>query len=211
MDDAALRVRPSGLRALVRLRADRERRALLDLRSKLAEKDAAAAARDRAARVLSHEEAARTARESRLYEALPERGPLTAEAMAADQASIGRWSESVETAASRVDAAQVELDAAMEAARDSRAVYAVRARAVRKWTRIQDLIATARRRHAEASDEQETEDEILTRSAAAGERDPIATATRRHAEAGDEQETEDEILTRSAAAGEADRSRTGPC
>jgi len=163
MDDAALRVRPSGLRALVRVRADRERQALLELHARLADRDAAIEARDRAARELAQKESSRRSREALIYESLKSLGPIAAEAVAAHQVAIGRWSELVETAASRVAAAQIDLDDAGDAARDARARYAVRARAARKWTRIEVLVATARGRLSEAAAEREMEDDTLSR------------------------------------------------
>jgi hypothetical protein len=163
MDDEALRLNTSNLKSLVRLRTVRERQALRDLRAALAERDEAAGAHRRAERALRRDEAARQERETHMYRTLPTRGPLTGDALAGHEAQIARWSEVVRSAAGRLDEARVALDEAEEAARGARARYAARARALRKWERVQDLATAAGRRWAEAAGERESEDEIGSR------------------------------------------------
>ena len=161
MDDAALRVKTSNLRALVRVRRIRERQALLDLQRALTDRDTAGAALDDAQTVLASEETLRSAREVEVYGALPNAGPQTADFVLGRHIAIGRWTEVVEEAASHLDGAQFRLDQADEAAEAARARYAVRARAVRKWTRIEALAADAKNRQDEAAGEQDLEDDLM--------------------------------------------------
>jgi hypothetical protein len=166
MDDAALRVKTSSLAALLRLRTVRERRALLDLQAARSERDAARDARDRAGEALSEEEDLRRAREARAYGALPALEAQSTGSLDRHRTGVERWTELVRAAAGRLDEAQVDLDQAEGQARDAQERYASRARAARKWTRIDGLIAGARRQRAEISGEQETEEETCARSPA---------------------------------------------
>jgi hypothetical protein len=159
MDDAALRVNPSSLQALVRLRGTRERQALLELQRSLADRDASRAARDNAQSVLAAAEVVRSARESALYDALPTAVAGSAYAVHAQHAAVERWTEVVDEAAGRRDEAQFHLEAADEAAQDARNRYAARARASRKSTRIEALVAGAKCRRDEAAVEREIDDD----------------------------------------------------
>jgi hypothetical protein len=163
MDDAALRVKTSGLKALVRIRTSRERRALLDLQQALADRNTAGAARDDAETVHASKETLRSAREAEVYGALRTAGSQTAHSVLDRHLSIGRWTEAVDEAAVHLEKAQSRLDQADEAATEARARYAVRARAVRKWTRIEALVAGANARRDEAAREQESEDDVMSR------------------------------------------------
>ena len=163
MDDEALRLNASSLTSLVRLRNLRERQALRELRAALAERDAAAGAHHRAEQALIREQTARHEREARLYRTLPTLGPLAGVALAGHDAQIARWSEVVRSAAGRLEAARLVLDGAEEATRGARGRYAARARALRKWERIESLAASSRRRCEEAAGERESEDEVRAR------------------------------------------------
>jgi hypothetical protein len=159
MVDAALRVNTSSLQALVRLRGTRERQALLELQRALANRDATRAARDNAQSVLAAAEVVRSARERALYGALPTAIAGRAFVVLAQHSAVERWTEVVDEAAGRRDEAQFHLEAADEAAQDARVRYAARARASRKWTRIEALVAGAKRRRDEGAGERDIDDD----------------------------------------------------
>jgi hypothetical protein len=159
MDDAALRVNTTRLQALMRLRGMRERQALLELQRALADRDASRAARDDAQSVLAAAEVVRSTRERALYDALPTAVAGRAFAVHAQHSAVERWTEVVDEAAGLRDEAQSHLEAADEAARDARSRYATRARASRKWNRIEALVTDASRRRDEAAGERDIDDD----------------------------------------------------
>lgn len=163
MDDAARRVKPSALRALLRTRQERERQALAEVGARLSALAEAERGRARAGAALAEAEAARARGEAAIYAALSEGVGMSPAELEGRRAALLRLTEGVLAREKEVASAVKAVKTAAAAVAESRRAYADRMRDTRKWTQIDDRAATARRRHAADAEELETEDETSLR------------------------------------------------
>jgi hypothetical protein len=159
MDDAARRVKPRNLRMAVRLREQRERRALMDLKSALANRDAAQQAHTHSRQELMARQALRHAAETQAYRALAEAGPLSPAALTGHLAGIESLTESVQSASLRAEEARLHAARAEQAASHARSAYATLAHRARKWARMAAMVATSHRVRVEHLSEIEADEE----------------------------------------------------
>ena len=162
MDEAARRVNPVPLRALLRCRELREENALRAVRGAAAERLRAEEAEEEAVRLAEEHEVMRHAREAGLLEKM--RNKLqTADKILNTREHLERLSEhAVLLAEERADAGQIKLDAeaALEDAKDE---HRRRIRARQKWARTLDRVQDARSEYQAATEEAELEDETADR------------------------------------------------
>jgi hypothetical protein len=163
MDVAARRVKARDLAKAVRLRDQRQRRALADLKTALAQRDAAQDACTSSGQELMTRRALRRAGEAQAYCDLAEAGPLPLAAFSRRLAAIESLTDDVQSAAQHLEQAELHKVRADEAASKARSLYAMLAHQMRKWTQLSAIVATSGRSRSERLAEVEVEEESSLR------------------------------------------------
>lgn len=166
MDEAARRVNPVPLQALMRLRKRREEEALHEVRLSIQAQQMAEQAVGQARLAVVRHDEHRRSTETGLMERM--RNTLqTSDKILAARERLERLAEqAVRLSERQADAEQNQADAEAELAA-SRAEHARRVRARQKWSRTLERVETARRTYAEAQEEAELEEEAADRFGAA--------------------------------------------
>jgi hypothetical protein len=159
VDEAARRVKPRNLSKAVRLRNQREKRALMDLSSALANRDVAERASAHCRQELSAQEKLRRAVETRAYGSLAAAGPMPLSALTRHLAAVETVTDSVRRASKNLEDAELRKAQADQAANEARSFYATRAHDARKWAKLAEFVTTSWRKRSERFAEIAAEDE----------------------------------------------------
>ncbi len=164
MDDAARRVNPIPVRALLRCRQAREQGALREVQRSIHACHTAEQRQRHAIDTQLRHEDYRHAHEAGLHDAMRGRLQTAARILTARDELEALAEHAVNLATDRVDAVQARLDARDRLA-EARQLHARRARQTRKWQRTLDRVETAHRTYRDEQDETELDDEIADRRA----------------------------------------------
>jgi len=164
VDDAARRVNPAQLRALLRCRVAREDEAARELLLARADKeDAQVGLAGAEAAAAAHHEG-RRGREQALIGTLVGQVQHARRVLAVQHAVERMAQEAVNLADVAADAGRI-LQQSEEMLADARALHAQRAREVHKWRTALNRVETAQRGYAAAQEETELEDDLSDRHA----------------------------------------------
>lgn len=163
MDVAARRVKVHNLVKAVRLRDQRQRRAFADLRTAIAQRDAAEGACANGRRELMTRQALRRAGEAHAYGELAHSGPMPLATLSRHLAAIESFTDDVLSASQHLDQAELHKLQADEAASKARSLYATQAHRARKWAQLFSIVTTSQRARSERLAEVEVEEESSSR------------------------------------------------
>ena len=163
MADAAGSVNPPQVAALVRLRRERERRAVEELAALRRRKAEAERARDEADQRLEAEEAARQTSEERVYRDLRQTAPLSCVGLERHRETIRNLSQRVAEASKHRETNTAALREADEAVEHGRLHLVAQMRDRRKWSEIEIRVQDASLRRVQTVSERESEDDIELR------------------------------------------------
>jgi hypothetical protein len=163
MADAAGGMNLPQIKALARLRRERERRALQDLVALRQREAEAELARDTAGRNLETEKHGRRDGESQIYRSLAKAGPLQPGGLERHREAIRRLSARVDEASGHLDAASTALVDAGQAVDAGRTRLTRRMRDRRKWEQIESRLQTMDLERLQTRTEREIDDDIELR------------------------------------------------
>ncbi len=164
MDDAARRVNPAQLRALLRCRVTREDEAARELLLARASKEDAQVEHTGAEAAAAAHHEGRRGREQALIGALVGKVQHSRRVLSMQHAVERMAQEAVHLADVAADAGRT-LQQSEEMLADARALHAQRAREVLKWRKALDRVEAAQRGYAAVQDETELEDDLSDRHA----------------------------------------------
>lgn len=160
MADAAGSVNLPQLAALVRLRRERERRAVEELAALRRRKVEAEQAREAAERRVETEETARQTGEQRVYRVLRQTAPLSPAGLEHHCETIRNLSRHVAEASKHRQTTTAALHEADEAVERGRIRLVAKVRDRRKWSEIEARVQDTSHRHMQMVTERESEDDI---------------------------------------------------
>jgi hypothetical protein len=163
VDVAARRVKAHNLAKAVRLRNQRQRRALADLKTAIAHRDAAEDACTYSKHELTARQALRRAGEAEAYGGLGQAGPMPLATLSRHLAAIESLTDDVQIASQHVEQAELHKVQADEAASKARSLYATQAHRARKWAQLSSIVRTSQRTRVERLAEIEVEEESSLR------------------------------------------------
>jgi hypothetical protein len=167
MADAAGGVKPVQVplqvKALARLRRERERRALQELHALRGRQADAEQARETADCNLETEKSAQRTGEQQIYRSLPDAGPLPPDSLERYREAIRRLSARVDEAAYHLDAATAVLFDARQAVEAGRTHLTRRMRDSHKWQQIETRVQSSHHLRLQMMAERESDDDTELR------------------------------------------------
>jgi len=163
VDVAARRVKTRNLVKAVRLRDQRQRRALAELKTALAHRDAAEDSCTSSKQELMTRQALRRAGEAQAYGGLAQAGAMPLATLSRHLAAIESLTDNVQSASQHLEQAELHKVRADDAASKARSLYATHAHQVRKWAQLSAIVTTSQRARVECLAEIEVEEESSLR------------------------------------------------